>query len=56
MTTASDEPRGLTCSIEAIAATAAGVYTVLVDRPGNAALSHEARQQFPVIQQLTDLP
>ncbi|KAF2264256.1 2,3-diketo-5-methylthio-1-phosphopentane phosphatase [Lojkania enalia] len=41
---------------EAIVATAAGVYTILVDRPGNAALSPEARAKYPVIQKLIDLP
>ncbi|KAF2736861.1 2,3-diketo-5-methylthio-1-phosphopentane phosphatase [Polyplosphaeria fusca] len=41
---------------EAIAATAAGVYTVLVDRPGNAPLSPEALRQFAVIQKLSELP
>ncbi|ORY10561.1 HAD-like domain-containing protein [Clohesyomyces aquaticus] len=41
---------------EAVAATAAGVYTILVDRPGNAPLSAETKEQFAVIQKLTDLP
>ncbi|CAO2648615.1 Nn.00g078820.m01.CDS01 [Neocucurbitaria sp. VM-36] len=41
---------------EAEAATEAGVYTVVVDRPGNAPLSNESKQRFPVIQKLTDLP
>lgn len=41
---------------EAEAATKANVYTVVVDRPGNAPLSDEARGTFPVIQQLTDMP
>ncbi|KAF2180242.1 2,3-diketo-5-methylthio-1-phosphopentane phosphatase [Zopfia rhizophila CBS 207.26] len=41
---------------EAIAATEAGVYTMLVDRPGNAALSTETRERFAVIEKLTDLP
>ena len=41
---------------EAVAATEAGVYTILVDRPGNALLSSEVRSEFPVIQKLTDLP
>lgn len=43
-------------SKEAEAADAAGVHAVLVDRPGNAALSDETRARFAVIQQLTDLP
>lgn len=41
---------------EAEAAKDAGVYSVLVDRPGNAALAAQDRERFPVIQQLTDLP
>ncbi|KAJ4369974.1 enolase-phosphatase E1 [Neocucurbitaria cava] len=41
---------------EAEAATEAGVYTVVVDRPGNAPLSNESKQRYPVIQKLTDLP
>ena len=41
---------------EAIAAKAAGVYTVLVDRPGNAPLSIESHEEFAVIERLTDLP
>jgi enolase-phosphatase E1 len=35
---------------------AAGVYAVVVDRPGNAPLSDESRKRFPVIERLTDLP
>ena len=47
----------LTCRCtEAEAAKDAGVYSVLVDRPGNAALAAQDRERFPVIQQLTDLP
>ncbi|KAF1961114.1 HAD-like protein [Byssothecium circinans] len=41
---------------EAEAAHAAGMYAVLVDRPGNAALSAEDRERFAVIERLTDLP
>ncbi|KAF1844648.1 uncharacterized protein K460DRAFT_95652 [Cucurbitaria berberidis CBS 394.84] len=41
---------------EAEAATQANVYTIVVDRPGNAPLSNESKQRFPVIQKLTDLP
>ncbi|RYN24453.1 hypothetical protein AA0113_g10181 [Alternaria arborescens] len=41
---------------EAEAAMAAGVYAVVVDRPGNAPLSDESRKRFPVIERLTDLP
>ncbi|KAF2129014.1 2,3-diketo-5-methylthio-1-phosphopentane phosphatase [Dothidotthia symphoricarpi CBS 119687] len=41
---------------EAEAATQAGVYTVVVDRPGNAPLSDDSRATFSVIQKLTDLP
>ncbi|KAJ4289593.1 enolase-phosphatase E1 [Kalmusia sp. IMI 367209] len=41
---------------EAEAAKDAGVYAILVDRPGNAPLSSEDRERFVVIQQLTDLP
>ncbi|KAF2443529.1 2,3-diketo-5-methylthio-1-phosphopentane phosphatase [Karstenula rhodostoma CBS 690.94] len=41
---------------EAEAAKDAGVYTILVDRPGNAPLAEQDRERFPVIQQLTDLP
>ncbi|OAG01635.1 2,3-diketo-5-methylthio-1-phosphopentane phosphatase [Paraphaeosphaeria sporulosa] len=41
---------------EAEAAKDAGVYAVLVDRPGNAPLAEQDRQRFPVIKQLTDLP
>ncbi|OCK77290.1 2,3-diketo-5-methylthio-1-phosphopentane phosphatase [Lepidopterella palustris CBS 459.81] len=41
---------------EAIAAAEAGVYSILVDRPGNAPLAEDAQARFPVIQQLTDIP
>ncbi|KAJ4348641.1 enolase-phosphatase E1 [Didymosphaeria variabile] len=41
---------------EAEAAKEAGVYALLVDRPGNAALAAQDRERFPVIQQLTELP
>ncbi|EDU46597.1 hypothetical protein PTRG_03759 [Pyrenophora tritici-repentis Pt-1C-BFP] len=41
---------------EAEAAMQAGVYTVVVDRPGNAPLDDEARGKYPVIEKLTDLP
>lgn len=41
---------------EAEAATAAGVYAVVVDRPGNALLSEESKETYPVITSLTDLP
>ncbi|KAL5121501.1 enolase-phosphatase E1 [Pleosporales sp. CAS-2024a] len=41
---------------EAEAATQANVYTILVDRPGNAPLSDASKATFPVIQALTDLP
>ncbi|KAF2660191.1 2,3-diketo-5-methylthio-1-phosphopentane phosphatase [Lophiostoma macrostomum CBS 122681] len=41
---------------EAVAATEAGVYTILVDRPGNALLGPEVRAEFPVIRSLTELP
>jgi enolase-phosphatase E1 len=41
---------------EAEAADDAGVHAILVDRPGNAALSTEARERFAVVQRLTDLP
>ncbi|KAF2118940.1 HAD-like domain-containing protein [Lophiotrema nucula] len=41
---------------EAIAAKAAGVYTILVDRPGNAPLSIQSREEFAVVEKLTDLP
>lgn len=41
---------------EAVAATSAGVYTVVVDRPGNAPLSEADYQSFPVIRQLPDIP
>ena len=50
---------GLTLTLnttEAEAATQANVYTVVVDRPGNAPLSAKAKAKFPVIQRLTDLP
>lgn len=46
----------LTMHAEAEAATAAGVYAVVVDRPGNAPLSEESRSTYPVITSLTDLP
>ncbi|KAF2471277.1 2,3-diketo-5-methylthio-1-phosphopentane phosphatase [Lindgomyces ingoldianus] len=41
---------------EALAATAAGIYTILTDRPGNAPLSAEIKEEFAVIRKLTDLP
>ncbi|OSS43238.1 hypothetical protein B5807_12149 [Epicoccum nigrum] len=41
---------------EAEAATAAGAYAVVVDRPGNAPLSEESKLTYPVITALTDLP
>ncbi|KAF2200251.1 2,3-diketo-5-methylthio-1-phosphopentane phosphatase [Delitschia confertaspora ATCC 74209] len=41
---------------EAIAATAAGIYTILADRPGNAPLDNEARSNFAVIKSLDELP
>ncbi|KAF2633170.1 2,3-diketo-5-methylthio-1-phosphopentane phosphatase [Macroventuria anomochaeta] len=41
---------------EAEAATAAGVYAVVVDRPGNAPLSEESKGTYPMITSLTDLP
>ncbi|KAG9194970.1 enolase-phosphatase E1 [Alternaria panax] len=41
---------------EAEAATEAGVYAIVVDRPGNAPLSDESREKFVVIERLTDLP
>ncbi|KAH7117966.1 HAD-like domain-containing protein [Dendryphion nanum] len=41
---------------EASAATEAGVYTIIVDRPGNAPLTSESRTEFAVIDKLTDLP
>jgi enolase-phosphatase E1 len=43
-------------AIEADAATQANVYAVVVDRPGNAPLSEEAKDKFVVIEKLTDLP
>jgi enolase-phosphatase E1 len=47
----------LTCRYtEAEAAKDAGVYALLVDRPGNAQLAEQDRERFPVIQRLTDLP
>lgn len=46
----------LTSPAEAEAATAAGVYAVLVDRPGNAPLSAESESAYPVITSLSDLP
>jgi hypothetical protein len=47
----------LTCRYtEAEAAKDAGVYALLVDRPGNAPLAEQDRERFPVIQQLTELP
>lgn len=46
----------LTLLAEAEAATAAGVYAVVVDRPGNAPLSDESKSTYPVITALTDLP
>jgi enolase-phosphatase E1 len=41
---------------EAEAATQAGVYAVVVDRPGNAPLSDEARETYTVITSLEELP
>ncbi|KAH6642782.1 HAD-like domain-containing protein [Boeremia exigua] len=41
---------------EAEAAAAAGVYAIVVDRPGNAPLSDDDRSTYPVITLLTDLP
>lgn len=41
---------------EAEAATAAGIYAVVVDRPGNAQLSEESKETYPVITSLTDMP
>ncbi|KAH3915021.1 hypothetical protein HBI56_016580 [Parastagonospora nodorum] len=41
---------------EAEAATQADVYTIVVDRPGNAPLSDESKATFHVIHELTDLP
>ncbi|KAF2878403.1 HAD-like domain-containing protein [Massariosphaeria phaeospora] len=41
---------------EATAATEAGVYTVVVDRPGNAPLSPASRAEFAVIRKLSELP
>ncbi|KAF2826251.1 2,3-diketo-5-methylthio-1-phosphopentane phosphatase [Ophiobolus disseminans] len=41
---------------EAEAATQANVYSVVVDRPGNALLSADSKATFAVIQKLTDLP
>lgn len=43
-------------SSEAVAAAEAGVYTIVVDRPGNAPLDEEARRRFHVIKDLTELP
>ncbi|KAF2793230.1 2,3-diketo-5-methylthio-1-phosphopentane phosphatase [Melanomma pulvis-pyrius CBS 109.77] len=40
---------------EAIAATQAGIHTIVVDRPGNAPLSPESRAEFAVIRDLTEL-
>jgi enolase-phosphatase E1 len=41
---------------EAEAAHASGMYAVLVDRPGNAHLSDQARDAFAVVEALDDLP
>ena len=41
---------------EAEAAKDAGVYAVLVDRPGNAPLGEADRERFVVVERLTDLP
>ncbi|RMZ67260.1 23-diketo-5-methylthio-1-phosphopentane phosphatase [Pyrenophora seminiperda CCB06] len=41
---------------EADAATQADVYSVIVDRPGNAPLDEEARAKYAIIDKLTDLP
>ncbi|KAL1796085.1 hypothetical protein ACET3X_006309 [Alternaria dauci] len=41
---------------EAEAAMEAGVYAVVVDRPGNAALEEEAREKFVVVERLDELP
>jgi len=40
---------------EAVTATKAGVYTIVVDRPGNAPLSPGSRSEFAVITSLTEL-
>ncbi|OCL03864.1 hypothetical protein AOQ84DRAFT_347009, partial [Glonium stellatum] len=54
---ASEEVIFLTDNVkEAAAATSAGIYTIVVDRPGNAPLSEADFQSFPVIRQLTDIP
>ncbi|PSN60299.1 2,3-diketo-5-methylthio-1-phosphopentane phosphatase [Corynespora cassiicola Philippines] len=42
--------------LEAAAATEAGIYSIVVDRPGNAPLTSASRASFAVIQKLTDLP
>ncbi|KAJ4992795.1 2,3-diketo-5-methylthio-1-phosphopentane phosphatase [Stagonosporopsis vannaccii] len=41
---------------EAEAATAAGVYALVVDRPGNAPLSDQSKETYPVITSLAELP
>lgn len=54
----------ITCSLanlsflhtEAEAATKANLYAIVVDRPGNAPLSDEAKATYPVIQSLAELP
>lgn len=54
----SSSQTGLLISIptEAEAATQASLYAIVVDRPGNAPLSNEAKAIFPIIQQLDELP
>ncbi|KAF2274192.1 uncharacterized protein EI97DRAFT_381966, partial [Westerdykella ornata] len=41
--------------LEAVAASDAGVYAILADRPGNAPLTEEDRRRFPVIKSLGEL-
>lgn len=41
---------------EAAAATIAGVYTIVVDRPGNAPLADEIFDNYPVITALDQIP
>jgi len=41
---------------EAEAAAAAGVHAIVVDRPGNAPLSAESKETYPVITSLSELP
>ena len=49
---ANDKPAKQT---EAEAAQQAGVYAVVVDRPGNAALTTEDRERFAVVTSLCEL-